>query len=261
MKPYEPERYADPADRYGLTLPSGYYALGVQPRYRPVDHPVDRPDLGRIVEYGYFHVPSADPVTAIVTDRSLTTGLGLDDAIQRIRQRYEIYRHHVSELEASRQRAKCAAQSWHAPEGWIESGRDLPQLDARCALTEVVELLERGFRGTWADGYDGALLEVIQDPEHGADRVLAALLQLVQQRARERRIHLLTRRMIDALDWRQRAAVAAELRRRLAGDSGNQLTRLPAALLAPHVLEMAQALLETNRQLERLLHDPRQLLP
>ncbi len=120
MKPYEPERYANPADRYGLTLPSGYYALGVQPRYRPVD----RPDLGRIVEYGYFHVPPADPVTALVTDRSLTTGLGLDDAIERIRQRYEIYRHHVTELEASRQRALSAAQSWHAPQGWIESGRD-----------------------------------------------------------------------------------------------------------------------------------------
>ena len=140
-------------------------------------------------------------------------------------------------------------------------GSDLPQLDARCALTEVVELLERGFRGTWADGYDGALLEVIQDPEHGADRVLAALLQLVQQRARERRIHLLTHRMIDALDWRQRAAVAAELRRRLAGDGGSQFNRLPAALLGPYVLELAQALLETNRNIEHLLHDPRQLLP
>ena len=105
---------------YGLSLPSGYYALGVEQPHRPLD----RPDLGRIVECGYFHVPPADPVTAIVSDRSLTTGLGLDDAIQRIRQRYEIYRHHVTELEASRQRALSAAQSWHAPQGWIESGRD-----------------------------------------------------------------------------------------------------------------------------------------
>ena len=58
-----------------------------------------------VVSRGYLAVPPGEPVTAIVTDRAVTSHLGLDDIISQIRKRYEIYQHNLYEIELG----KCAA--------------------------------------------------------------------------------------------------------------------------------------------------------
>ena len=59
----------------------------------------------QIVASGYFAAPAGDPVTAILTDQQHTSRLGLDDVIGQIRRRYEIYAHHIEQIE----HCKCAA--------------------------------------------------------------------------------------------------------------------------------------------------------
>ena len=59
----------------------------------------DQPQtVEQIVANGYFTIPTGDPVTAMITDKKHTFRLGLDDAIDQIRRRYEIYDKNVYEL-------------------------------------------------------------------------------------------------------------------------------------------------------------------
>jgi hypothetical protein len=61
----------------------------------------------QIISQGYFSVPGADPVTAIISDKQHTSRLGLDDVIGQIRQRYEICHRNLYEIEL----AKCGAMN------------------------------------------------------------------------------------------------------------------------------------------------------
>ena len=64
----------------------------------------DQPQtVEQILENGYFVTPTGDPVTAMITDRKHTSWLGLDDTINQIRQRYEIYDKNIEMIEL----AKC----------------------------------------------------------------------------------------------------------------------------------------------------------
>lgn len=58
-----------------------------------------------VVTRGYLSVPDSLPETAVIGDKRATAWLGLEDAIHQIRERTELYRHNIDELEL----AKCAA--------------------------------------------------------------------------------------------------------------------------------------------------------
>ncbi|MCK4342538.1 MAG: hypothetical protein KAY37_12535 [Phycisphaerae bacterium] len=58
-----------------------------------------------VIVRGYFSVPESDPVTATISDRELTSRLGLDDVISQIRRRYEIHDENLVQMELG----KCAA--------------------------------------------------------------------------------------------------------------------------------------------------------
>ena len=75
-------------------------------------------DIEQIIAHGYLAVPHSDPVDAILSDKRHTSWLGLDDVIQQIRNRYELYQRNMYEIEVS----KCAAitslythEAWHGP--------------------------------------------------------------------------------------------------------------------------------------------------
>ena len=76
------------------------------------------PTVEQIIASGYFAVPRADPVWAIISDKQDTARLGLTDIIGQIRDRYQVYEKNRYELEV----AKCAAmnslhnhEAWHGP--------------------------------------------------------------------------------------------------------------------------------------------------
>ncbi len=60
-----------------------------------------------IIANGYFSIPKGDPVTATISDKMHTSGLGLDDAISQVRQRYELCRQNLYDMELG----KCAAMN------------------------------------------------------------------------------------------------------------------------------------------------------
>jgi hypothetical protein len=76
------------------------------------------PSVEQIIAHGYLAVPHSDPVDAILSDKKHTSWLGLDDVIQQIRSRYDLYQRNMYEIELS----KCAAitsvhthEAWHGP--------------------------------------------------------------------------------------------------------------------------------------------------
>jgi len=92
-------RYAVPAN---LAPSRSYQAVASVYDFTPGSFPAQVPDRGRTVEEiiarGYFAVPNADPVTAIIMDKAHTTRLSLDDVIHQIRQRYAVYQRNIDEL-------------------------------------------------------------------------------------------------------------------------------------------------------------------
>lgn len=71
-----------------------------------------------VVRNGYFSIPKSDSETAIISDKKSTSWLGLDDIINQIRNRYEVYNNNIYEIEVS----KCSAingfyqsEAWHGP--------------------------------------------------------------------------------------------------------------------------------------------------
>ncbi|MBL7184983.1 MAG: hypothetical protein ISS70_01545 [Phycisphaerae bacterium] len=71
-----------------------------------------------VIRNGYFSIPKSEPETAIISDRKHTAWLGLDDIVGQIRNRYEVYRGNIYDIEV----AKCAVintfythEAWHGP--------------------------------------------------------------------------------------------------------------------------------------------------
>ena len=85
----------------------------LQRRAYPVPQTVDQ-----VIRRGYLAIPKSDPETAIISDKKHTSRLGLDDVIDQVRNRYELYDKNIYELEWS----KCEAinclyrhESYHGP--------------------------------------------------------------------------------------------------------------------------------------------------
>ncbi len=68
-------------------------------------HPNHPWTVERIIQHGYLSIPQGDPVTAIISDKTHTSWLGLDDVISQVRERHEIYESNLHQIELS----KCAA--------------------------------------------------------------------------------------------------------------------------------------------------------
>lgn len=103
-----------------------------------------------IILRGYFAIPKSEPETALISDKTHTSKLGLGDIINQIRDRYVIYEKNMYQIEMS----KCYAVSSQLA---VESSRGGVARDSREAysLTRTVGELyfqqceER--RHLWAD--------------------------------------------------------------------------------------------------------------
>jgi hypothetical protein len=117
------EPYYVPAQRAGYT--PYLYEAGVFSRYPvppvvPIGHPsatsvspleraagyaltttIAPQTVEEVIARGYFAVPYANPITALISDKLHTSRLGLNDVIHQIRSRYEIYARNIEELNES----------------------------------------------------------------------------------------------------------------------------------------------------------------
>ena len=83
----------------GDFISSGYQFNSESPSRLNPDQPQT---VEQIIYQGYLSIPTGDPVTAMITDKTHTAWLGLDDAISQIRHRYELYAQNIEMLEQNK---------------------------------------------------------------------------------------------------------------------------------------------------------------
>lgn len=111
-------------ERYLGPLP-GNQPLKIEPKAATVDRP---PYLGPqtvedIVARGYLVISGGDPATALVTDRTDTSRLALEDAISQIRARYALHRQAMYQLQQARLAASNEMHTWEAERGSLDTGQ------------------------------------------------------------------------------------------------------------------------------------------
>lgn len=83
---------ARPAPRHEYRFGEG---TGVARDFGPVQ------TVDQVIARGYLAVPYANPITALISDKTHIARLGLDDVITQIRSRHEIYERNIEELNQS----------------------------------------------------------------------------------------------------------------------------------------------------------------
>jgi len=83
---------------------------------------LDQPQtVEEIIASGYFVVPAVDPVTALMSDRTFTSKLGLDDVIDQVRARYAISAGIGRDITYAKVAAINALHDWEAYHGWADA--------------------------------------------------------------------------------------------------------------------------------------------
>ena len=128
--------------------------------------------------------------------------------------------------------------------------RRTPALQAR---DEAVALLDQAYRGTYADGYCGALLDATDLSQAGLRSVLAKLAELLKNERRRIYMTWIRARVIDPRDWRAKCALAAAAIARYRPWLPPEIARAPAGQWADHVVDLVLLDSGTDRQLARSL--------
>lgn len=103
-----------------------------------------------IVTRGYFAVPKHEMETAIISDKKHTSKLGLDDIIGQIKDRYQIYKRNMYEIELGKCYAFNSAHSVVADRGGVcLNSREVYSLTK--SLREFYEEQRDERRSLWAD--------------------------------------------------------------------------------------------------------------
>jgi hypothetical protein len=92
-----------------------------------------------LLQQGYFAAPARDTETALLLDRQDASWLALDDALTQIRQRHDIYRQNMLELEW----AQCYAFNELARHGWPASEEQYAVYQRRLQDLHAEQRLER----------------------------------------------------------------------------------------------------------------------
>jgi hypothetical protein len=130
---YAPPRtaYSTAAHRYSE---SDFFSSAIRPS-------IDRgpQTVEDLLEQGYFAAPAREAETAMLLDRQDTSWLALDDVLTQIRQRHDIYRQNMLELEW----AKCYAFNELARTGWPTSDEQHALYQRRLQDLQAEQRLER----------------------------------------------------------------------------------------------------------------------
>jgi len=107
-KPSKP--YQSPATAYDFST-------------RAISGPEDRgpQTVEQLITQGYFAVPAGAAETAILSDKRTTAWLGLDDVIQQVQRRIEIYERNIYEIELAQCSATNSLFAWEAQYSWPAS--------------------------------------------------------------------------------------------------------------------------------------------
>ena len=103
-----------------------------------------------IVQKGYFAIPNSESETAIISDKNLTTRLGLGDIIEQIRGRYEIYEKNMYQIEMSKCYVVSSQMAVESARGGVRtSSKEAYGITKNVGELYMQQCEER--RGLWAD--------------------------------------------------------------------------------------------------------------
>ncbi len=109
-----------------------------------------QPTVEDILRKGYFAIPNSEPETALISDKTHTTKLGLGDIINQIRDRYLIYEKNMYQIEMSKCYAVSSQMAVEASRGGVRtSSREAYSLTKNIGELYLQQNEER--RSLWAD--------------------------------------------------------------------------------------------------------------
>ena len=103
-----------------------------------------------VIERGYFAVPNSEPETALISDKTHTSKLGLGDIIDQIRDRYIIYEKNMYQIEMSKCYAVNSQMAVESARGGVRtSSKEAYGLTKNISELYLQQCQER--RNLWAD--------------------------------------------------------------------------------------------------------------
>lgn len=121
------------------------------------------------------------------------------------------------------------------------------------AAAEALELLEIGYQGTHAPGYDGAVLDALTPRGSGIDAVLARLAEIVKVRQRHRHRQRTLIRYLDPLNWPLRCAVVDVIVKERCAAGDTTLAAQPPARFVDHIPDLLDSALHAETMLDQLV--------
>ena len=135
-----------------------------------------QPTVEDIIQNGYFAIPTAEPETAIITDKKHTSKLGLDDVISQIRGRYEIYEKNIYQIELGKCYAMSSMFTVEAERGGVrQDSREAYSLSK--SLREFYEQQREERTNLWSDVSKLKLLLPEQSQSYLSSYRKAAILE------------------------------------------------------------------------------------
>jgi len=128
----------------------------------------------------------------------------------------------------------------------LSPGRRLTVSQAR---DETTALLGLAYRGTYAIGYHGAILDAADPSDPGLELVLARIAELIKSERRQLHLRCVEFRYIDSADWPTRCAMASLLIERCREHLPPELRSCPPEQLADDVFDLLALHLATARRL------------
>jgi hypothetical protein len=104
----------------------------------------------QVIARGYFAVPQANPISALISDKAHTAKFGLDDVIHQIRSRYELYQRNIEELHESLCEAHNCVFRQMADHGQLVANQR-QQYSASKQVQKIYELQREERVNLWRD--------------------------------------------------------------------------------------------------------------
>jgi len=120
------------------------------------------------------------------------------------------------------------------------------------ALGESIALLERTYRGTYKDGYDGALQDAADSPMGGIHEVLIKMRDAMKSLENEKHLRRLVAQYIVPADWDLKCRISEILLDRLKRFFIHEITSAPAFYWADQIVD----LLLIDQETTQLLANP-----
>lgn len=138
----------------------------------------------------------------------------------------------------------------HVHEKALPGGRKPTASQAR---DEAVALLSQAYEGTYAGGYQGAILDAADESGPGTELVLARMAESIKRQRRHMYARWLKERHIGSADWSTKCAMAVILLERCHESLPPELRQCTPEQLAEDVFDLLELHLTTSSRLEPIL--------